>query len=55
MSMETTNDIQQQSGQIDRHKAPVASNQPRENLVRLYEFTKYFKILFYYYCCVFSF
>jgi len=34
MSMENKNDVQQQSGQPDRQKAPVASNQPRENLVR---------------------
>ncbi len=41
MSMEKKNDIQQ-IGQPDRQKAPVAPNQSRENLVRLYEF--YFKI-----------
>jgi len=34
MSMEKKNDNQQQAGQPDRQKAPVASNQPRENLVR---------------------
>ena len=27
---------QQKTGQIDRQQAPVATNQPRENLVRLY-------------------
>jgi len=34
MSMEQKNDTQQSSGQPDRQKAPVASNQPQENLVR---------------------
>ena len=34
MSMEKKNDSQQQTGQPDRQKAPVAPNQPRENLVR---------------------
>jgi len=34
MSMEHKNDSQQQSGHPDRQKAPVATNQPRENLVR---------------------
>ncbi|CAF1035356.1 unnamed protein product [Rotaria sordida] len=34
MSMEHKNDTQQQSGHPDRQKAPVATNQPRENLVR---------------------
>jgi hypothetical protein len=32
--MENQNDNQQQSGQLDRQKAPVALNQPRENIVR---------------------
>jgi hypothetical protein len=36
--MEKKNDPQQYGGHVDRQKAPVASNQPRENLVRLYEF-----------------
>jgi len=34
MSMEKKNDAQEQSGRPDRQKAPVASNQPQENLVR---------------------
>ncbi len=34
--MEKKNDSQQQHDHPDRQKAPVASNQPRENLVRLY-------------------
>jgi len=34
MSTEKKNDTQQQAGQPDRQKAPVAPNQPRENLVR---------------------
>ena len=37
MSMEKKNDTQQ-GGQPDRQKAPVATNQPQENLVRLYVF-----------------
>jgi hypothetical protein len=38
MSMEKKNNFQQPGAQIDRQNAPVASNQPQENLVRLYEF-----------------
>ncbi len=34
MSMEKKNDAQKQAGHPDREQAPVASNQPRENLVR---------------------
>jgi hypothetical protein len=34
--MEKKNDTQQQNDHPDRQKAPVASNQSRENLVRLY-------------------
>jgi len=34
MSMEKKNDTQQQADHPDRQKAPVAANQPRENLVR---------------------
>jgi len=34
MSMEKKNDAKDQSGQPDRQKAPVASNQPKENIVR---------------------
>jgi ferritin heavy chain len=35
-------------GQPDRQKAPVASNQPRENLVRLYVFFKNYIFVFFY-------
>ena len=34
--MSTNTKFDAQSGQYDRQAAPVATNQPRENLVRLY-------------------
>ncbi len=38
MSTDKKHNAQEQSGQPDRKTAPVAPNQPQENLVRLYVF-----------------
>ncbi len=38
MWTQKTNVTQPQAGQPDRQAAPVAPNQPRENLVRMYVF-----------------